>query len=68
MGSKFRPCAELPAGKTIGTGIAFVAPRMELDAALRSEVAKLWEAMDVALPARRGWLVRVAAFLRGMVV
>ena len=41
---------------------------MELDAVLRSEVAKLWAAMDVALPARRGWLARVAAFLRGLAV
>ncbi|HEX7897399.1 MAG TPA: hypothetical protein VF950_06545 [Planctomycetota bacterium] len=42
---------------------------MELEAALRSEVAKLWEAMGVAVvPARRAWLARVAAFLRGLVV
>jgi len=41
---------------------------MELEAALRNEVAKLWMAMDVAVPARRGWLLRVAEFLRGLVV
>ena len=41
---------------------------MELEAVLRNEVAKLWMAMDVALPARRGWLVRLAAFLRGLAI
>ena len=41
---------------------------MELEAVLKNEVAKLWTAMDVAVPARRGWLFRVAAFLRGLVV
>ena len=41
---------------------------MELEAVLKSEVAKVWAAMDLAVPARRGWLLRVAAFLRGLVV
>ena len=41
---------------------------MELEAALRSEVAKVRAALDVAVPARGGWLLRVAAFLRGLVV
>ncbi len=41
---------------------------MELDAVLRSEVAKLWTSLDAALPARRSLWLRVAAFLRGLAV
>ncbi len=45
---------------------------MELDAVLRSEVAKLWATMDVVAPRiaapRIGWFPRIAAFLRGCAV
>lgn len=40
---------------------------MELDAVLRSEVAKLWTALDAA-PVRRGWLARLGTLLRGLVI
>jgi hypothetical protein len=42
---------------------------MDLDAVLRSEVAKVWAAMDVVAPriaSPRSWFVRLAAFLRGV--
>ena len=41
---------------------------MELDAILRSEVAKLRTALELAVPARGGFWRRAAAFLRGLVV
>ena len=41
---------------------------MEFDAVLRSEVAKLWTSLDAAVPARRGFWLRAAAFLRGLVI
>jgi hypothetical protein len=40
---------------------------MELDAVLRSEVAKLRTALELAVPARAGLWSRVASFLRGLV-
>jgi hypothetical protein len=39
---------------------------MELEAALKNEVAKVWAALDA--PARRGFWARLASVLRGLVV
>jgi len=41
---------------------------MELDAVLRSEVAKLRTALELAIPARGGFWRRVAGFLRGLAI
>jgi hypothetical protein len=41
---------------------------MELDAILRSEVARLRTALELAVPARFGFWSRVAGFLRGLVL
>lgn len=70
VGRDFLPFGRPSPGETIGTRVALVAPCMELEAALRSEVAKLWAAMEVVAPRiarpRAGWLFRFAAFLRGL--
>ena len=55
----------------IGTRVALLATRMNIESCLRAEVEKVWAVMDEVAPGAarpESWVSRAIAFLSGMVL